>query len=65
MKKYARFQFMYELSDEAMRIYSNSDIVFYTDANGVYYAGYTVYGEPFFIGSLADVEKYLLSFLDE
>ena len=59
MKKY---EFTNELREKAMDIYSNSDLVFYIDENGEYWAGYNRNDKPFKVGSLEDVESFLLEF---
>lgn len=58
MKKY---EFTNELTEKAMNIYSNSDFTFYKE-NNIFFCGYNSKEKPFEIGSLKDVEEYLLQY---
>lgn len=64
MDEIQKVQFMpYELSEKAFEIYSNSDFVFYIDHDGCYLwteNSKSTYYEQ--IGTLKDVEKFLLAF---
>lgn len=47
-----------ELTEKAFDVYSNSDIVFYTE-NGEFYAGMNKKEQPFHVGNIADVIEFL------
>lgn len=51
----------YELSAKAFEIYSNSDFTFYWDDN-IYYCSVNSKDIFYKIGTLQDVEDYLLTF---
>lgn len=48
-----------QLGKEAYEIYSNSDYNFFVDENGMYY-GAIWNGEKFQLGSMKDVESFLM-----
>lgn len=48
-----------QLEKEAYEIYSNSDYNFFVDENGMYY-GVIGNGEKFQLGSMKDVESFLM-----
>ena len=48
-----------QLGKEAYEIYSNSDYKFFVDENGMYY-GAIGNGEKFQLGSMKDVESFLM-----
>lgn len=48
-----------QLGKEAYEIYSNSDYNFFVDENGMYY-GAIENGEKFQLGSMKDVESFLM-----
>ena len=48
-----------QLEKEAYEIYSNSDYNFFVDENGMYY-GAIGNGEKFRLGSMKDVESFLM-----
>ena len=48
-----------QLEKEAYEIYSNSDYNFFVDENGMYY-GAIGNGEKFQLGSMKDVEAFLM-----
>lgn len=55
-----------EITEAAFDIYSNSDFNFYTDSEGIYYVGLNAKTSDIQeLGGIADVEEYLLSFVDE
>ena len=58
-----RYQFTNELSKKAMKVYSNSDFVFYKK-DDVFYCADNQNSEPYQIGTLDDVEMFLLEFAD-
>ncbi len=63
-KKKYEFTGTNDLSEKAFEIYSNSDFVFYKDSD-TFYASYNSSEEPFELGSIEDVESFLLSFEDD
>ena len=66
MKKYSRVEFTTELTDKAFDVYSNSDFVFYKyDDADCYLVADNGVARPFEIGTLDEVEKYLLDMQSE
>lgn len=63
MKKY-EFTGTNELSEKAFAVYSNSDFTFYKDGDSFYMA-YNSVEEPSELGTLEDVEEFLMIFADE
>lgn len=63
-KSYKKIQFMpYELSEKAFEIYSNSDFTFYKYIDDdCYLCAENNTAFPYEIGTLKDVEEYLLMF---
>lgn len=49
-----------ELSKKAFDIYSNSDMVFWQDIDGIYYVSDTGSSQKFQVGNICDVEEYLI-----
>jgi hypothetical protein len=47
-----------ELTEKAFEVYSDSDIVFYTE-DGEFYAGMNRKEQPFYVGNIADVIELL------
>ena len=47
-----------ELTEKSFEVYSNSDIVFYTE-DGEFYAGMNKKEQPFHVGNIADVIEFL------
>lgn len=63
MKNYKKIQLMpYDLSKKTFEIYSNSDFVFYIDDDGRYWCSENSKASPYEIGTLQDIEEYLLLF---
>lgn len=63
MKRY-EFTGTGELSERAFNVYSDSDFVFYKEGE-TFWAGYNQKEDPFELGSLEDVEDFLMEFADE
>lgn len=63
MKKY-EFTGINELSEKAFNIYSNSDFTFYKDGD-TFYGAYNSSEKPFELGSIEDVESFLMEFAYE
>lgn len=61
MKKY---EFTNELSEKAFEIYSNSSITFWKDGDTFYY-GFNQNDTPNELGTLEDVEEFLLQFTED
>ena len=58
-----RYEFVDELTEKAFGVYINSDFCFYKENETFYYAD-NQNSEPYEIGTLADVEEFLLQFAD-
>lgn len=58
-----RYEFVNELTEKAFDVYANSDFCFYKE-NETFYCADNQNSEPYEIGTLADVEEYLLQFAD-
>ena len=54
-----------ELSENAFQIYSTSDFDFYVDESGNYYADMDGSGKLDEVGSISDVEEFLIEFYCE
>lgn len=64
-RSYKKIEFRNELSEKAFEIYSNSSFVFYKYNDENCYLCADMQGAfPYEIGTLQDVEEYLLSFAD-
>ena len=50
-----------ELSEKAFAIYSDSDITFY-EKEGIFWYGFNPQEDPVELGTIEDVEEFLLSF---
>lgn len=59
-----RYEFTSELSDRAFDVYSNSDFTFYHDGDQFHVAD-NPKAKAYPLGSLEDVETFLLQFADE
>ena len=64
MKKMKSYQFTNELSERAMKVYSNSDFVFYKDGE-TYFCADNQNAAPYHIGTLEDVEAFLMEFAED
>lgn len=70
MKFYAfeKYEFCeWDISQKAFEVYSNSDFVFYKifyNHKDVYFASDNQNGNTYYIGTLKDVEDFLLQFAD-
>jgi|GEM_PF-1521992 len=62
LKRY-EFTDSHELSEEAFRVYSDSSFAFYKSGDAFYVADNSS-DEPWELGTLEDVEEYLLVFAD-
>ena len=62
MKKY---KFRNELSEAADKVYTNSSFVFYKDEKDIFYCSDNGKSKPYEIGTLEDVEEYLMMFADD
>lgn len=64
-----RYEFNgWEISQEAYDVYINSDFVFYRvfyNHKYVYYASDNQNSNTYYIGSLVDVENFLLQFVEQ
>lgn len=64
--RYGKYEFReWELSEKAFRVYSNSSFVFYKYFNGdCYLCADNLNLHPYIVGTLKDVEEYLLEFAE-
>lgn len=63
MEKY-EFTGTNELSEKAFKVYSNSDFTFWKKGETFYY-GFSQNDTPNELGTLEDVENFLLQFVDD
>lgn len=62
---YKKVEFTYkDLSEKAFGVYSNSDFTFYVDSENLYFLADNQNATPYEIGTIADVEEYLLQFAE-
>lgn len=59
-----RVEFYHELTDAAIRVTSVSTFAFYIDTDGTYYCSDMPGSEKYRIGTLDDVEEFLLTFAE-
>lgn len=59
-----RYEFTNELTERAFHVYSNSDFTFYREGE-VFLVADNQAAKPYELGSLEDVEEFLLQFADE
>ena len=57
-----KIEFHHELSDTAFDVYASSTFEFYLDADDTYYCSDIAGSEKYRIGSIEQVEEYLLMF---